>query len=125
MKRNSVFLFAFAVVENLLAALAVLRGYASVQIAGAAVMVGFALMVTLLMWWGGTQDREEPSKTSKTTKVVPIWLLASFAASACVAIIQGIHEGWDIGDTIGLGFFLLFAGLSVYEAVRKRQVNKR
>jgi len=120
-KKHLVFLFVFAIVGNLLGVLAVLRGYASVQIAGSAVMAAFALILTLFLWWSRKRKQEEQSKNGKTNNNAPLWLLGSFAASAYVAIIQAIHEGWGIGDTIGLAFFLLFAGLSIYEAVRRRR----
>jgi hypothetical protein len=56
----------------------------------------------------------------KTSRAL-IWLLVAFTATATLAVVQAMHEGWNIGDTIGLGFFTVLAALSIYEALRRRR----
>jgi cbb3-type cytochrome oxidase subunit 3 len=56
----------------------------------------------------------------KTGKAL-IWLLVPFTATAVVAFIQALREGWDIGDTIGLTFFAIFATASIYEILRRKR----
>jgi hypothetical protein len=58
--------------------------------------------------------------SDKTGKAL-IWLLALFTASAVVAFIQALREGWDIGDTIGLTFFAIFATTSIYEIIQRKR----
>lgn len=119
-KKQVLSLFAFMSVTILLAVFAVVRGYASTG------TVSYALMATYasgagLFWWSKKRNAGVQAEGSDKTSSSLIWLLASFTASAIVAVVQAIHEKWDIGDTIGLGFFVVFAAMSIYEALHRRR----
>jgi CDP-diglyceride synthetase len=120
-KKQLFFLFAFTSMAILLAVLAVVRGYASVEAASLTTMAAFASVAGLLLWWNSKRRLDARTKESDKTSSALIWLLVFFSASAVVAVIQAMREKWDIGDTIGLGFFLLFAALSIYEILRRRR----
>ena len=118
MKKQLLFLFAFTSLAILIATLAVVRGYASLEAVSLTLVAAFALAAGLLLWWN-RKRKEAPLSGTGNRKFAFLWLLAPFAASAVVALIQSMHEKWDIGDTIGVSFFALFAGLSIYETMRR------
>ena len=118
-KKQMLFLFAFTSVAILLAVLAAMKGYASIETVSLTIVVAFASVAGLLFWWNRKHKvevrTEGPHKASRSL----IWLLAPFTASAIVALIQAMHEKWNVGDTIGLGFFLLFASVLVQTLVER------
>lgn len=124
-KQQLLFLFVFTSMAILLAVLVVTRGYASVETASFSTMIAFSSVVGLLILWNRKHKLEVPTQgPDKTSRRSLVWLLAPFAASAVVAFIQGMHEKWNVGDTIGSGFFLLFASLSIYELLRRKRTKE-
>jgi hypothetical protein len=122
-KKQLFFIFAFTSTAILLAVLAVVRDYASVEIVSFALMATFASVAGLLLWWNSKRNLGGRTQGSDKTSSALIWLLVPFTASAVVAVIQAMHEKWDIGDTIGLAFFMMFAALSIYEILRRRRTK--
>jgi hypothetical protein len=116
-------LFGFTSMAILLAVLAVLTKFASVEAVSLTVMAAFASVSGVLLWWNGRRKLDVRTKNSHKTNSALIWLLVPFTASAVVAVIQAMHEKWDIGDTIGLSFFVLIAALAIYETLRRRRRN--
>ena len=121
MHKKFLALFAFTSVAILFAVVAVAKLSVSVEVASLAAMATFAAGAGLLLWWNSKHHVTTSIEKSKKTNGALIWLLVPFAASAFVAAIEALHEGWDIGDTIGAGFFAVFAILSVYETLRRRR----
>jgi nitrate reductase gamma subunit len=119
LKKQLFFLFAFTSVAILIATLAVVRGYASLEAVSFALVAVFGLASGLLLWWNRNRKQEAHTSATGNRKFAFLWLLAPFTASAVVALIQSMHEKWDIGDTIGASFFVLFASLSIYETIRR------
>src|SRR5947209_3592165 len=100
MKKQVFLLFEFTSIVNLLAVLAVVKGLASVENVALALMATLASGAGVLLWWNSKRKPEVHDKPEKTSSAL-VWLLAPFAASAIVAVVQALHERWDIGDTIG------------------------
>jgi hypothetical protein len=119
MKKHLFFLFAFPRIAILIATLAVVRGYASLEAVAFTLMAVFASSAGLSFWWNMNRKQDARTADRKNGRSALLWLLAPFTASAVVALIQSIHEKWDIGDTIGISFLILFAGLSIYEIIRR------
>jgi hypothetical protein len=120
-KQQLFFLVVFASMANLLAVLAVMRNYASLETVSIILIATFASGSGLLVWWNNKRIPKVRSKESGKPSRALIWLLVLFTVTAVVAVIQSMQEKWDIGDTIGLSFFILFAVLSIYETLRRRQ----
>lgn len=121
-RQQLLFLFVFTSLAILIAVLAVFRSYTSLETACLALMATFASVSGALLWWNNRHKSEGSNESSKTSSAL-IWLLVPFTFSAVVAVIQVMHEKWDIGDTIGLAFFMLFAALSIYEMLRRRRTK--
>jgi hypothetical protein len=124
MKKQLLLLLASTSAAILLAVLVVMRGYASLETVSLVILTAFGSVAGLLLWWNRKRGQDVRNEKSDKAGFSIIWLLASFAASAIVAIVQAMHEKWDVGDTIGLGFFLLFSSLSIYEFVRRRRKDQ-
>ncbi len=119
MKKHLFFLIACLSLAILFATFSVLRGFACLQEVSVGLLM--ALAVSAFLWQKigrrptGSPDREGTGGTAV------VWLLVPFVATAAVALIQSLHQKWDIGDTIGASFFVLFASLSLYEILRRRK----
>jgi hypothetical protein len=118
-KRHLFFLAVFLSLTILIATAAVLRGYASLQEVSIGLLLALAL--SALLWQKIGRGRKSTAASTENGSWALIWLLVPFSATAAVALVQSIHRGWDIGDTIGASFFALFAGLSIYEFLRRRK----
>ena len=123
MKKQWFFLIAFMSIADLLVALAVIRGYVSVETGAFEVIAAFALGAGFFYWWSSERKLERRTQGSDKTSRALIWLLVAVAVPGIGGIIQAMHEKWDIGDTIGLAFFMLFATLCIYEILRRRRAK--
>jgi hypothetical protein len=120
--KQLVILSAFTTLVMLVAAFALVRGYISVEAACLTIFLAFTCGSCFVFWRKGRRKAGTGiSVASKTSGLV--WLLLLFSANACIGIIQGIHEGWDVGYTIGLAGFAVFASLSIYEIVRRKRMK--
>jgi hypothetical protein len=113
------YLIAFICMAIFVASFAVIRGFASLQEVSLTLVAVSVSAAGLYLQWKRSRSTEVNSVNTGNTKRALIWLLGLFTLSASVALVRSIHEGWDIGDTIGLGFFLVFACLSIYELLRR------
>ena len=117
------FLIVFMSVADLMVALAIIRGYVSVQTGAFAVIAAFALGAGLFLWWNRKRKLQGPTQGSDKTRKALIWLLLAVAVPGVGGIIQAMDEKWDSGNTFGLAFLMLFATLCIYEIIRLRRVK--
>jgi uncharacterized membrane protein len=122
-KKQWFFLIAFVCIATILVALAIIKGYLPAETGGVAVIVAFALGAGFFYSWRSKRKLERLTQASDKTSNALIWLLVIFTISAIVGVIQAMQEKWNIGDTIGLTFFILFATSCVYEILRRRRAK--
>ena len=111
----------FMTAAILVALLAVTSKFASMQVVASTMIA--VLVACFLLWRNNGRKLELRSKAPKKTSSALIWLLALFTASAGAAFVQAMYEKWDIGDTIGLGVFMLFAGFTIFELLRQSRTK--
>lgn len=119
MKKHLFFLIACLSLAILIATFTVLHGFANLQEVSVGLLT--ALAVSGFLWQRIDRRPNGAPNREKTGGTAVIWLLVPFVATAAVALIQSLHQQWDIGDTIGTSFFVLFASLSIYEILRRRK----
>ena len=121
MRKKLSYVVGFTSLAMVLAVLGVTRYSVAMVVAFPAVTVIYALLVYVFLWRDPERSGAVLQNSAKQPQNRLALIIVPMAIGAVGALVSALQEGWNIGDTIGAGGFVLLLLLVGYQVVRRKR----